>query len=86
MIWKKRAELFLQWVFSTNFLAVKIDLIYLRNVPTKPGGLECRDQSRSRILDLSDVLFQRCRDFLNSRDVLFQSVEIESLDRDKDKN
>jgi hypothetical protein len=33
-----------------------------------------------------DVLFQRCRDFLNSQDVLFQSVEIESLDRDKDKN
>ena len=30
--------------------------------------------------------FSKCRDFLDSLDVLFQSVKIESLDRDKDKN
>ena len=55
-----------------------------------PGGLDSRDQSRSRSRSrtslASRLTFLKCRDFLDSRDVSFWNVEIESLDRDKNKN
>ncbi len=33
-----------------------------------PGGLDSRDQSRSRCLDTSRCPFSKCRDFLDCRD------------------
>ncbi len=55
---------------------------------TNPGGLDSRDQSRSRSRTslASRLTFLKCRDFLDCRDRLSASVEIESLDRDKNKN
>jgi hypothetical protein len=46
---------------------------------TKPGGLDCREQSRSRsrFLDLSRSTFESVEIFSTHRDVLFQTVEIE---------
>ena len=49
---------------------------------TNPGGLDSRDQSRSR----SRTSLASRLTFLKCRDVGFWNVEIESLDRDKNKN
>ncbi len=38
---------------------------------TKPGGLDSRDQSRSRFLDLLRQTFKTCRDFMDCRDEFF---------------
>jgi hypothetical protein len=40
---------------------------------SKPGGLDSRDESRSRLrfLDLSRQTFKTCQDFLDGRDKLF---------------
>jgi hypothetical protein len=40
-------------------------------VRSKPGGLDCWDQSRSRFLDLSRLTFEKCRDFLDCRQTFF---------------
>jgi hypothetical protein len=38
----------------------------------KPGGLDSREQSRSRCLDVLRRGFSNCRDFLDSWDVVFE--------------
>jgi hypothetical protein len=64
----------------------------------KPGGVDCRDRSRSR-LKISRLLrcpfetvkyfltvqisFWNCQVFLDCRDVLVETVKIKTLDRDK---
>jgi len=50
----------------------------------KLGGLESPDQPRlrSRLLNVSRSTFETYQHFLNCRDLRFDSVEMESLDRD----
>jgi hypothetical protein len=50
----------------------------------KLGGLESPDQPRlrSRLLIVSRSTFETYQHFLNCRDLLFDSVEMESFDRD----
>ncbi len=65
-----------------------LSLLSERREMSKHGGLDSRDQSRSRSRTslASRLTFLKCRDFLDCRDRLSASVEIESLDRDKNKN
>jgi len=63
-----------------------LSLLSERREMSKHGGLDSRDQSRSRTSLASRLTFLKCRDFLDCRDRLSASVEIESLDRDKNKN
>ncbi len=45
-----------------------------QNQISKPGGLNSRDQLRSRFLDLSRRAFKTCQDFLDCQDKLFFSL------------
>jgi hypothetical protein len=49
----------------------------------KHGGLNIRDQSRLVFLPVSILTFWNCQDFLGCRDLLFETVEIESLNWDQ---
>ena len=65
-----------------------IKLLHKQREKINPGGLDSRDQSRSRSRTslASRLTFLKCRENLDCWDRLSASVEIESLDRDKNKN
>jgi len=83
---QKQKNMFIKIILNADSKHWLLTPILTNRPINKPGGLDCLDQSRSRFLDLSRCPFLKCRDFLDSWDVLFQSVKIKSLDLDKDKN
>ncbi len=75
-----------KWTLSP---ILKEELIWLKiEVMLTLGGLDSWDQSRSRSRTslASRLTFLKCQDFLDCWDWLSASVEIESLNRDKNKN